>query len=96
MKYLAGNDICVYSLSTAELTTRYYCTARFADKARTFNALRSFLHRENDKDIKLLRNAIDLNRTYKQVYAAMVRLNQLTHKILLLMSRIEQVALQFE
>lgn len=47
-----------------------YLAARFSDKARTLNALRSFLNRENDKDIKLLRTAIDLNRTYKQVCIA--------------------------
>ncbi|KAI8646023.1 armadillo-type protein [Parasitella parasitica] len=51
-----------------------YLAARFSDKARTLNALRSFLHRENDRDIKLLRNAIDLNRTYKQVNAAKTKL----------------------
>lgn len=59
------------------LTKKYCYIARFSDKARTLNALRSFLNRENDKDIKLLRTAIDLNRTYKQVCIAKVNLHKL-------------------
>ncbi|CEP19463.1 hypothetical protein [Parasitella parasitica] len=51
-----------------------YLAARFSDKARTLNALRSFRHRENQADIKLLRNAIDLNRTCKQVNTAKTKL----------------------
>jgi hypothetical protein len=48
--------------------------AFFPDKSRTLNALRAFLDRENDKDVKLLKTSIDLDRNYKQVVAAKVRL----------------------
>lgn len=44
----------------------------FPDKARTLNALRSFLNRESDKDIKLLKTCIDLDRDYKRVCVAKV------------------------
>ncbi|CAO3633172.1 unnamed protein product [Mucor fragilis] len=71
--HMDNNDVSEHDATKADEFMKYLA-ARFADKARTFNALRSFLHRENDKDIKLLRNAIDLNRTYKQVYAAMNKL----------------------
>ncbi|KAL9541955.1 hypothetical protein MBANPS3_008853 [Mucor bainieri] len=71
--HMDNNDVSEHDANKSDDFMKYLA-ARFADKARTFNALRSFLHRENDKDIKLLRNAIDLNRTYKQVYAAMNKL----------------------
>ncbi|KAI8087857.1 armadillo-type protein [Gilbertella persicaria] len=51
-----------------------YLAAQFADKPRTLNALRSFLQRGNDKDIKALKTAIDLSRTYKQVLVAKKKL----------------------
>lgn len=44
----------------------------FPDKARTLNTLRSFNNRENSADVKLLKTAIGLERTYKQVYNAKV------------------------
>ncbi|KAI7902740.1 armadillo-type protein [Cokeromyces recurvatus] len=51
-----------------------YMTMRFADKARTLNALRSFLNRENEKDLKILKTSIDLNCNYKQVLDAKKKL----------------------
>ncbi|KAI8352060.1 hypothetical protein BD560DRAFT_477874 [Blakeslea trispora] len=47
-----------------------YLAGQFADKARTLNALRTFLQSGNEKDVKALKTAIDLNRTYKQVLVA--------------------------
>ncbi|KAI8348451.1 armadillo-type protein [Choanephora cucurbitarum] len=51
-----------------------YLAGQFADKARTLNALRTFLQSGNDKDVKALKTAVDLNRTYKQVLAAKKKL----------------------
>lgn len=51
-----------------------YLAAQFPDKARTLNALRSFLNRKSDKDIKLLKACIDLDRDYKRVCAAKTKL----------------------
>jgi sister-chromatid-cohesion protein PDS5 len=68
MKYLAGKNGKTQLLSKDILTVVYI--GHFPEKARTLNALRSFLSRESEKDAKLLKNAIDLNRTYKQVYTA--------------------------
>ncbi|KAI8992505.1 armadillo-type protein [Pilobolus umbonatus] len=47
-----------------------YVSAHLSDKARTLNALRSFLNRENERDIKLLQTAIDLQSDYKRVINA--------------------------
>ncbi|EPB84270.1 hypothetical protein HMPREF1544_08990 [Mucor circinelloides 1006PhL] len=71
--HIDNNDVSEHDATKADEFMKYLA-ARFADKARTFNALRSFLLRENDKDVKLLRNAIDPNRSYKQVSAAMNKL----------------------
>lgn len=51
-----------------------YLSGQFPDKARTLNALRSFLNRKSDKDIKLLKTCIDLDRDYKRVCIAKTKL----------------------
>lgn len=50
----------------------YSMIGHLPEAARTLNALRSFLNRENEQDVKLLKNAIDYNRTYKQIQTAKV------------------------
>ncbi|CEG69090.1 hypothetical protein RMATCC62417_05229 [Rhizopus microsporus] len=45
-----------------------YLAAHFADRPRTFNALRAFLIRKNSRDIKLLKNSIRADHDYKQLY----------------------------
>lgn len=51
-----------------------YLAGHLPDKARTLNALRSFLNRKSEKDIKLLKTCIDLDRDYKRVNVAKTKL----------------------
>ncbi|KAI8988168.1 armadillo-type protein [Mycotypha africana] len=51
-----------------------YLADYFSDKARTFNALRSFLERKDKNALKLLGEAVDINRTYKQILTAKAKL----------------------
>lgn len=71
MKYIAGKGEQregVFALLIFYLKKK----GHFPDKARTLNALRSFLNRESDRDIKLLKTCIDLDRDYKRVLIAKV------------------------
>ncbi|KAI9267841.1 armadillo-type protein [Sporodiniella umbellata] len=47
-----------------------YLAAHFVDKPRTLNAMRTFLNRKSNRDIKLLRTSISVDGTYKKIFKA--------------------------
>ncbi|KAI8080901.1 armadillo-type protein [Thamnidium elegans] len=66
---IENNNQSEHDVSKADEFMKYIA-GHFLDKARTLNALRSFLNRESDRDIKLLKSCIDLDRDYKRVLVA--------------------------
>ncbi|KAI9485716.1 MAG: armadillo-type protein [Benjaminiella poitrasii] len=70
---LNNTNLSEHEVATSDEFMKYM-TTRFADKARTLNALRSFLNSESERDVKTLKSAIDLDCNYKQVIAAKKKL----------------------